>query len=132
MGENKERSWKAEEQSAGMQLRELRVGSGALRCRVLLPMLAWVMLQETQTPEKAHDVQGIPSKRVVQKVGGRQTVNPSHPQELLPRTGLLWGHLFNHKDPYTEIGIETKREKRTKWTPETKPGPLRSWPCYFP
>ena len=65
-------------QCAGMECRELHGGSGVLGFRALLSTLAKVMLQETQTPEKAHDVVGIPSNRVVQKAGGNWTVH-HHP-----------------------------------------------------
>lgn len=81
MGGKEEKSSRAGGgQCAETECRELHGGSGVLGCRVLLPTLAKVMLQETQTPEKAHDVVGIPSNRVVQRqveIGQCTTPPPS-------------------------------------------------------
>lgn len=72
----------------------------------------------------------ISSNGVVQKVGGNQTAHSSPPGDTA-QSWVLVVHPFNHKDPYTESGTETKREKNKMGT-ANKRSPLRSWPFYLP
>lgn len=130
MGGKEEKSSRAGGgQCAEAECRELHGGSGVLGCGVLLPTLAKLMLQETQTPEKAHDVVGIPSNRVVQMAGGNWTVH--HPPT--PRSCCLelvyCVVILSITRTHTLRLVLRQKAKRTRWTLET--GPLRSWPFSF-
>lgn len=81
MGGNEERSWRAEEQSAGTECREVHGGVGHAEGKAGAPPApAWVMLQGTQPPEvaRAQEVMlnvGVSSNRVAQK-GWSQCTSP--------------------------------------------------------
>lgn len=135
MGGNEERSWRAEEQSAGTECGAVHGGVGHAEGKAGAPPApAWVMLQRTQPPEVAQAQEvvlnvGVSSNRVAQK-GWSQCTSPP-PRNCCLELIYCVVILLITRTHLLRLGLR-QRGKRTKWTLETKQDPCRSWPSFSP